>query len=425
MKRLQYAGQVYDTKELSEIVKCVSDLRIAAGPYVDKFEKDMVERLRNYKGQWLHGLAVNSGSSANLLAISSLTSAKLDDLPNKTQNGRRAKAGDEVITVACCFPTTIAPIIQNGMIPVFVDIDIPSYNINIDAMKEALTPKTVAVVIAHTLGNPFNVSEVVKFCRENALWLIEDNCDSLGSRYLVDGDWKNTGTFGDISTMSFYPPHHITTGEGGMVITGNAILHKIIKSLRDWGRDCYCAPGSDNACLQRFNQVHGELPHGYDHKYVYSHLGYNLKMVEPCGALGVIQLQKLDEFIKKRKRNWERLKELLKDTEECFVLPEASHNSDPSWFSFMLLCRNAGDRNKIVKILDGYYGIHSRPLFTGNILKHSCMTSYSHNYRVVGRLDNSDNVMENGFMIGVYPGLSDSDIDYMADSLHKAVRIGG
>ena len=421
-KSLQYAGQVYDTKELSAIVKCVSDLRIAAGPNVEAFEKKMVGRLKSPDNQqWLHGLAVNSGSSASLLAVSSLTSAKLKDYAGNGQGGRRAKAGDEVITVACCFPTTIAPIIQNGLVPVFVDIDIPSYNINIERMKEALSSKTVAVVLAHTLGNPFNVSEVLKFCRQNGLWLIEDNCDSLGSRYLLDGVWMNTGTFGDISTMSFYPPHHITTGEGGMVVTGNAVLWKIIKSLRDWGRDCHCPPGKDNDCLQRFVQQHGDLPRGYDHKYVYSHLGYNLKMVEPCGALGIVQLDKLDDFIVKRKRNWSRLKEGLSGL-EGFVFPTANENSDPSWFSFMMLSKK---RESIVNNLENYFGIQTRPLFTGNILKHPCMTEYEYSHRVVGDFVNSDNVMNNGFMVGVYPGLSDEDIDYMVESIKSAARIGG
>jgi CDP-6-deoxy-D-xylo-4-hexulose-3-dehydrase len=413
LKRLQYAGQVYDEKELREVIKSVTDLRIASGPYVEKFEHGVEEKLKNRASESIKCLAVNSGSSANLLAVSSLCSAKLG-------GKRRARPGDEVITVACGFPATVAPIVQNGLVPVFVDIDIPTYNANIASLKAAISEKTVAIFLAHTLGNPFNLKEVLDVCQGNNLWLIEDNCDSFGSRYFENFSYKNTGTFGHISTMSFYPPHHITTGEGGMVVTKDALLYKVAKSLRDWGRDCHCPPGKDNSCLRRFDLQHGDLPKGYDHKYVYSHLGYNLKMVEPCGALGVVQLTKLAGFTEKRKRNWGRLKEGLKDVKD-FILPEAEVDSDPSWFSFMITMREEGRREKIVSFLEGKKGIQTRPLFSGNILRHPCFTEYDHKHRVVGDLHNSDKVMNDGFMVGVYPGLSDSDIDYMIEALRESV----
>ena len=332
------------------------------------------------------------------------------------------KRGDEVITVAAGFPTTVTPIIQYGAIPVFVDVTIPQYNIDVTQLDEALSPKTKAVMIAHTLGNPFDLKAVKDFCNKHELWLIEDNCDALGSRYTIDGEEQYTGTVGDIGTSSFYPPHHMTMGEGGAVYTNNALLNKIIRSFRDWGRDCSCPSGYDNLCGHRFDKQYGELPLGYDHKYVYSHFGYNLKATDMQAAIGCAQLKKFPAFVERRKHNFSRLKEGLKGTEDCFILPEPCNNSDPSWFGFLITCREGMDRNQIVRYVEEK-GVQTRMLFAGNLTKHPCfdeMRQKKEGYRVVGSLDKTDRIMRDTFWVGVYPGMTDEKIDYMARIIKEA-----
>ncbi len=328
---------------------------------------------------------------------------------------RRVNRGDEVITVAAGFPTTVTPMIQYGAVPVFVDVTIPGYNIDVTKLEDALSPKTKAVMIAHTLGNPFDLKAVKEFCTKNKLWLIEDNCDALGSTYTIDGVTKQTGTIGDIGTSSFYPPHHMTMGEGGAVYTNNPVLNKIARSFRDWGRDCVCNPGQDNMCGHRFDRQYGELPIGYDHKYVYSHFGYNLKATDMQAAIGCAQLEKFPTFVERRKENFRRMKEGLKGLEEYLILPEATENSDPSWFGFLITCKEGVDRNALVQYIEDK-GVQTRMLFAGNLTKHPCfdeMRAEGKGYRIVGDLTNTDRIMNESFWVGLYPGMSEKKIDYM------------
>ena len=398
--KINYSGRIYDENEMINLVDSALDFWLTTGKYTNEFEKKFGELL-NVK----YCSIVNSGSSANLLAFMTLTSDLLGE--------RKIERGDEVITVAAGFPTTINPIIQYGAIPVFVDITIPQYNIDVNELEKALSDKTKAVMIAHTLGNPFDLKKIKEFCDKYNLWLIEDNCDALGSKYTIGGIEKYTGTIGDIGTSSFYPPHHITMGEGGAVYTNNPLLHKIIRSMRDWGRDCICPSGCDNICGHRFDRQFGELPIGYDHKYVYSHFGYNLKPTDMQAAIGLAQLDKLEEFTKKRIENFNYLKENLKEIKEL-ILPESCENSTPSWFGFMITVKN-NKKNELVKYLEENR-IQTRMLFGGNIIKQPCfneMRKKKEGYRVIGKLENTETVMNNSFWIGVYPGMEKNMLDYM------------
>ena len=407
--RIPYASRVYDSKEMMNLVDSALEFWLTAGRYADEFEKKFAE----YLGIRFCSL-VNSGSSANLLAFMALTSPLLKE--------RQVLPGDEVITVAAGFPTTVAPVIQYGAVPVFVDVTIPQYNIDTAQLEEALSPKTKAVMIAHTLGNPFDLKAVKDFCRKHDLWLIEDNCDALGSEYEIDGEKKLTGTIGDIGTSSFYPPHHMTMGEGGAVYTDNPLLHRIVRSFRDWGRDCICPSGKDNLCGHRFDRQYGELPLGYDHKYVYSHFGYNLKATDMQAAVGCAQLEKFPGFVERRRHNFARLRKALEGMEDRFILPEACPGSDPSWFGFLLTCREGVDRNQVVPYIESK-GIQTRMLFAGNLTKHPCfdqMRAAGIGYRVVGNLENTDRIMRDTFWVGVYPGMTDEKTDYMAKVIREA-----
>jgi len=411
--KISYAGRVFDEKEIENLVDASLDFWLTAGEYADKFEKGFADFL----GVKYCSL-VNSGSSANLLAFMALTSLKLGD--------KRIKPGDEVITVAAGFPTTISPIVQYGAVPVFVDVNLPSCNLNCSQLKKALSRKTKAVFLAHTLGNPFDIKAVKEFCNKNDLWLIEDNCDALGSRYYYKGKWVYTGTVGDVGTSSFYPAHHITTGEGGAVYTNDGKLKTIIESFRDWGRDCWCAAGRDNTCAKRFKWQLGELPYGYDHKYTYSHFGYNLKATDLQAAIGCAQLEKLPAFIEARKRNWKVLREGLNDLADKFILPEPTEKSDPSWFGFLLTVKeNAGfTRDQIVNHLESK-GIQTRMLFAGNIVKHPCfdeMRKTGSGFRIVGDLKNTDIIMNQTFWVGVYPGMTAKMLDYMISQIRGFVK---
>lgn len=409
--RIPYASRVYDSEEMVNLVDSALEFWLTSGRYTNEFERKFTELL-NVKFCSL----VNSGSSANLCAFMALTSPLLKE--------RKVNRGDEVITVAAGFPTTVAPIIQYGAVPVFVDVTIPQYNIDVTKLEEALTEKTKAVMIAHTLGNPFDLKAVKEFCDKHNLWLIEDNCDALGSKYIIDGEGKFTGTIGDIGTSSFYPPHHMTMGEGGAVYTNNPLLHKIIRSFRDWGRDCMCPSGVDNLCGHRFDRQYGELPLGYDHKYVYSHFGYNLKVTDMQAAIGVAQIKKVPSFTERRRHNFERLYNALTDLQDKFIFPEACPNSKPSWFGFLLTCREGVDRVKVVKYLEEH-GVQTRNLFAGNLIKHPCfdeMRKTGKGYRVIGSLENTDRIMRDTFWVGVYPGMTDEKIDYMAKVIKEAVR---
>ena len=409
--RLPYAARVYDHEEMENLVSSALEFWLTAGHYTDEFERGLAA----YLGV-KHCSLVNSGSSANLLAFMALTSPLLGE--------RTIRHGDEVITVAAGFPTTVAPIIQYGAIPVFVDVTLPTYNVDVTLLEGALSARTKAVMIAHTLGNPFDLAAVKAFCDRHNLWLVEDNCDALGSQYTLNGEKRYTGTIGDIGTSSFYPPHHMTMGEGGAVYTNNALLHRIVRSLRDWGRDCICASGQDNLCGHRFDRQDGELPRGYDHKYVYSHFGYNLKVTDMQAAVGVAQLRKLPSFVERRRHNFARLRAALADMEEFFILPEATEHAHPSWFGFLLTCRKGIDRTKIVRYIEEH-GIQTRMLFAGNLTKHPCfdeMRRTGEGYRIAGTLDTTDRIMNDTFWLGVYPGLTDEKIDYMAESVRRAVR---
>lgn len=407
--RIPYAGRVYDSAEMVNLADSMLDFWLTAGRYADRFEKELAD----YLGV-RHCALVNSGSSANLLAFSALTSPLLGE--------RAIRRGDEVITVAAGFPTTVAPILQFGAVPVFVDVAIPQYNIDVTALETALSDRTKAVILAHTLGNPFDLAGVKAFCEKHALWLVEDNCDALGSAYRIDGTWKKTGTIGDIGTSSFYPPHHMTMGEGGAVYTDNALLSKIIRSMRDWGRDCVCPSGCDNFCGHRFDKQYGELPLGYDHKYVYSHFGFNLKATEMQAAIGCAQLEKLPDFVERRKQNFAYLRNALSDMESKFILPEAAQNSDPSWFGFLLTCKAGTERNKVVQFLEGK-GIQTRMLFAGNIVRHPCFDAIrgTDAYRVVGNLENTDRILRDTFWVGVYPGMTEQKLDRIADAIRQSV----
>lgn len=410
--RINYAARVFDEKEMCALTDATLDFWLTTGRFSDEFEKDFAK--------WIgvkYAHLVNSGSSANLIAFSVLTAPELGE--------RQIKRGDEVITVACGFPTTVAPIIQYGAVPVFVDVTIPQYNIDVTKLEEALSDKTKAVMIAHTLGNPFDLGAVKKFCDKNNLWLVEDNCDALGSEYTIDGVTKFTGTWGDIGTSSFYPPHHMTMGEGGCVYTDNPMLHRLILSYRDWGRDCICPSGRDNFCNHRFDGQYGQLPEGYDHKYVYSHFGYNLKVTDMQAAIGCEQLKKFPSFIERRRHNWSRLKSALECVSDKLILPEPTKNSNPSWFGFLISVKpDSGlDRNKITKYIEGK-NIQTRLLFSGNLIKHPCFNSIrdTNSYRVAGSLSVTDYIMNNTFWVGVYPGMTDEMIDYMAKVITEAVK---
>ena len=410
--RIPYASRVYGHDEMVNLVDSSLEFWLTAGRYTEKFEKKFAE----YLGVRFCSL-VNSGSSANLNAFMALTSPLLGE--------RRIRRGDEVITVAAGFPTTVAPVVQYGAVPVFVDVTVPQYNINVDMLEKAYSEKTKAVMIAHTLGNPFDLKAVREFCSRHGLWLVEDNCDALGSRYQIDGEWKYTGTIGHIGTSSFYPPHHMTMGEGGAVYTNDPLLNKCIRSFRDWGRDCVCPSGQDNLCGHRFDRQYGELPLGYDHKYVYSHFGYNLKATDMQAAVGCAQLEKFPSFVEKRRHNFARLKDSLKGLEDKLILPEACRGSEPSWFGFLITCKEGVDRNKIVQYVEEH-GVQTRMLFAGNLIKHPCfdeMRKTGEGYRVVGSLENTDGIMNNTFWVGVYPGMNDEMIDYMAKTIRDAVNV--
>lgn len=410
--RIPYASRVYDHSEMVNLVDSALEFWLTAGRYTDEFEKKFSEYL-NVK----YCALVNSGSSANLTAFMTLTSPLLGE--------RAIKRGDEIITVAAGFPTTVTPIIQFGAIPVFVDVTIPQYNIDVTMLEKAFSEKTKAVMIAHTLGNPFDLGAVKAFCDKHDLWLVEDNCDALGSTYTLNGETKFTGTIGDIGTSSFYPPHHMTMGEGGAVYTNNPLLSKIIKSMRDWGRDCVCKSGCDNMCGHRFDKKYGELPLGYDHKYVYSHFGYNLKATDMQAAIGCAQIEKFPSFVEKRKANFSRLKAALLPVEDKLILPVACKNSDPSWFGFLITCKEGVDRNKIVRYIEEK-GVQTRMLFAGNLIKHPCfdeMREKGEGYRIAGSLENTDKIMSDTFWVGLYPGMNDKMIDYMAKVIIEALNI--
>lgn len=409
--KIPYASRVYDEEEMKNLVDSSLEFWLTSGRYTRQFE----EEFSAYLGVKYCSL-VNSGSSANLLAFMALTSPLLGE--------RRINRGDEVITVAAGFPTTVSPVIQYGAVPVFVDITIPQYNIDTSMMEQALSPRTKAVMVAHTLGNPFDIHKVKDFCREHELWLIEDNCDALGSVYEMDGVERLTGTIGDIGTSSFYPPHHMTMGEGGAVYTNNPLLNRCIRSFRDWGRDCVCPSGQDNLCGHRFDRQYGELPLGYDHKYVYSHFGYNLKATDMQAAIGCAQLKKFPQFVEKRRANFDYLMKQVMGLDEYFVMPKACKDSKPSWFGFMLTCKEGVDRNSVITYLEGH-GVQTRMLFAGNLTKHPCfneMRKLGQGYRIVGKLANTDRVMRDSFWIGVYPGMTQKKLDYMAEQLRVSVR---
>lgn len=408
--RISYASRVYDEHEMVNLADSMLEFWLTSGRFTDEFEA----KLAKYLGLPYCSL-VNSGSSANLLAFMTLTSPLLGN--------RAIRRGDEVITVASGFPTTVAPIIQFGAVPVFVDMTIPQYNIDCDMLEDALSDKTKAVMIAHTLGNPFDLSRVKTFCDKHNLWLIEDNCDALGSKYFIDGVWKFTGSIGDIGTSSFYPPHHMTMGEGGAVYTKSPLLNKIIRSMRDWGRDCVCPSGMDNLCKHRFDKQYGELPVGYDHKYVYSHFGYNLKATDLQASIGVAQLDKFPEFVERRKQNFDYLKNRLKAVEDKLILPEKAENSDPSWFGFLLTVKNGVNRDKLINHIESK-NIQTRMLFAGNLIKHPCFDTIRGDYtkyRVICDLKVTDEIMTNTFWVGVYPGMTNAMLDKMAETIIEGV----
>jgi CDP-4-dehydro-6-deoxyglucose reductase, E1 len=398
------SGKYYGAPEMRALVDASLDFWLTTGRYNTAFERRLAQILGV---RLVH--TTNSGSSANLLAMSSLASPLLRD--------RAVRPGDEVVTVAAGFPTTVNPSLTNGLVPVFVDIEIPTYNVMPSRVEEAITDNTRAIMIAHTLGNPFNLGEITRIANENGLWLIEDCCDALGSTY----DGKLVGTFGDVGTLSFYPAHHITMGEGGAVFTRNALLSRALVSIRDWGRDCWCQPGMDNTCTKRFGWKLGNLPQGYDHKYTYSHLGYNLKITDMQAAVGLAQLDRLTDFIAARRKNFQRLYDGLQDLEEFLILPKATEKADPSWFGFLITVREQApfSRNKLTQALN-QRGIDTRNLFSGNLVRQPYMIE--RNYRVVGNLANTDRVMNQTFWIGVYPGLTDAHIDYVLEVMHELIR---
>lgn len=407
-----YAGRVFDEEEVINLIDSAMEFWLTSGRYTEQFEKNLADFL-----EVTYCSFVNSGSSANLLAFMALTDPELGE--------RAIQRGDEVITAACGFPTTVAPIMQYGAVPVFVDVEIPTYNIDISQLESALSPRTKAVMIAHTLGNPFDLARVKEFCDQHRLWLVEDNCDALGAEFQLDGVSCKTGTIGDIGTSSFYPAHHITTGEGGAVYTNNPQLHRIIRSLRDWGRACICPSGKDNTCGHRFDGQFGTLPQGYDHKYVYARFGYNLKATDMQAAIGVAQLKKLPKFIAKRNHNFQLLYKGLVDLKDFLILPESYADAQPSWFGFPITCTKPGLRDKVVQALESA-GIQTRMLFAGNLVRHPCFTAMDQEYpgfRVVTPLDETDRIVTNTFWIGVYPGLSNENIGFMLDQIRRAVEL--
>jgi len=411
--RISYGGRVFDEREIINLVDSALDFWLTTGKYAEQFEKEFAKFL----GVKYCSLT-NSGSSANLLAFMALTSHKLGD--------RRIKKGDEVITVAAGFPTTVAPIVQYGAVPVFVDVTLPAYNIDVKQLEKARSPKTRAVMLAHTLGNPFDLQAVKDFCDQYDLWLVEDNCDALGTKYCYNGEWKYSGTIGHIGTSSFYPPHHMTMGEGGAVYTNDTLLKRIIESFRDWGRDCWCPSGKDDTCKHRFSQQFGELPPGYDHKYVYSHLGYNLKVTDMQAAVGCTQLAKLPSFIEARRQHWQMLRNGLDDLQEFLLLPEPAQYSEPSWFGFLITVKGTATftRDEIVRHLE-QQGIQTRMLFAGNLIKHPCFDEMRINktgYRAVGALENTDTIMNRTFWIGVYPGMSEGMVDFMIETIRDFIQ---
>jgi CDP-6-deoxy-D-xylo-4-hexulose-3-dehydrase len=410
--KVVYASRIYGQEEMHNLVDAALEFWLTSGRYTDEFEK----RFSKYLGVNYCSI-VNSGSSANLLAFMALTSPLLGD--------RQIKPGDEMITIAASFPTTVTPAIQYGVVPVFIDVTIPQYNLDTNKLDQALSDKTKVVMAAHTMGNPFDLKTVKQFCDKHRLWLIEDNCDSLGSRYRLDGEEIFTGTIGDIGTSSFYPPHHMTMGEGGAVYTNDPLLHKCIRSFRDWGRDCVCAPGQDNLCSHRFDKKYGKLPLGYDHKYIYSHFGYNLKATDLQAAIGCAQIDKLPVFIKKRRENFDKLQTGLKECENKLVLPRPLDQSKPSWFGFLLTCKEGIERNRVVSYIEKH-GIQTRMLFAGNLLKHPCFDQMRINgsgYRVVNELVNTNRIMRDSFWVGVYPGMTDEMIDYMVQIIKDALEL--
>lgn len=409
--RISYASRVFDEKEMQSLTDAMLDFWLTTGRFSDQFEREFADWIGV---RFAH--LVNSGSSANLIAFSVLTAPELGE--------RQIRRGDEVITVACGFPTTVTPMLQYGAIPVFVDVTVPQYNIDVTKLEEAYSEKTKAVMIAHTLGNPFDLKEVKAFCDRHHLWLVEDNCDALGSKYTIDGVTKYTGTWGDIGTSSFYPPHHMTMGEGGCVYTNDSLLNRLILSYRDWGRDCICPSGQDNFCGHRFDGQYGELPKGYDHKYTYSHLGYNLKVTDLQAAVGVEQLKKFPGFIERRKHNWKRLHKALEPVSDRLILPEPAVNSDPSWFGFLISVKPESgiERNKVTRFIEDH-NVQTRLLFSGNLIKHPCFDQIrgTDAYRVVGDLNQTEFIMNQTFWVGVYPGMTDEMIDYMAEVILQAV----
>lgn len=410
-QRISYAGRVFDEKEMCALTDATLDFWLTTGRFSEQFEKEFA--------QWLgvkHAHLVNSGSSANLIAFSVLTAPELGN--------RQIKRGDEVITVACGFPTTITPILQYGAVPVFVDVTVPQYNIDVTKLEAALSEKTKAVMIAHTLGNPFDLAGVKAFCQKHNLWLVEDNCDALGTTYTIDGETRYTGAWGDIGTSSFYPPHHMTMGEGGCVYTNDSLLNRLILSYRDWGRDCICPSGHDNFCGHRFDGQFGQLPKGYDHKYVYSHFGYNLKVTDMQAAIGCEQLKKFPSFIEARRHNWERLHAALESYQDKLILPEPAANSKPSWFGFLISVKPESglNRNDVTRYIEDHQ-VQTRLLFSGNIIKHPCFDQLrdTNAYRVAGSLEATEFILNNTFWVGVYPGMTDEMIDYMAKVIAEAI----
>ena len=410
--RIPYASRVYGSEEMCNLVDSALEFWLTSGRYTEEFER----RLSEYLGVKYCSL-VNSGSSANLLAFMTLTSPLLEE--------RAIRRGDEVITVAAGFPTTVTPIIQYGAIPVFVDVTVPAYNIDTSRLEAALSERTKAVMLAHTLGNPFDLAAVKRFCDAHGLWLVEDNCDALGSECVIDGVRYKTGSVGDIGTSSFYPPHHMTMGEGGAVYTNDPLLNRISRSMRDWGRDCVCPSGQDNVCRHRFERQYGELPLGYDHKYVYSHFGYNLKATDMQAAIGCAQLGKLPFFVERRRENFRRLRAALECVEDKLILPKACEGSSPSWFGFPITCREGVERDSIVPFIESR-GVQTRMLFAGNLTKHPCfdvMRREGRGYRVVGELSETDRIMRDTFWVGVYPKMTDAMIDYVAKTIIEAVDL--
>ncbi len=411
-ERINYAARVFDEKEMCALTDAALDFWLTTGRFSEQFEREFAK--------WIgvrFASLVNSGSSANLIAFMALTAPELGE--------RQIRRGDEVITVACGFPTTVTPILNYGAVPVFVDVTVPQYNIDVARLEGALSDRTKAVMIAHTLGNPFDLKAVRAFCDRHGLWLVEDNCDALGTLYTIDGETRYTGAWGDIGTSSFYPPHHMTMGEGGCVYTNNPQLHRLILSYRDWGRDCICPSGRDNFCGHRFDGQFGQLPQGYDHKYVYSHFGYNLKVTDMQAAVGCEQLVKFPGFIERRRHNWDRLYRALEGLQDRLILPQPAPNSVPSWFGFMISVKPESGlkRNDVTRYIEAH-NVQTRLLFSGNLIKHPCFDSIrdTEAYRVAGSLENTEFVMNNGFWVGVYPGMTDEMIDYMAKVIAEAVQ---